>query len=326
LKGVQLSVALCGGLALGITDGGVDQPDVEGRGPASSSGAYPTTRLRKGLVLMRDGHDLADEGVGFGVPVLKQGARTVFPGAVRLARRACGGRTWQVTATYQMNLVERLAEAAGPREGREGAGGGTGAGRGSGAGDRRPAGGPTTRSFYAVRDSLAALHRAVPPLRPSLTAVSNAVRRRLKWVTTFEEIESLAAVAVTFSVHREGGGLGARRRCVAVAVQLDDVPWQGVSEVVVMNEQGAHFDSYADSDGSRLSGARIGTWNEVRARGATLRSASHGVAFSVEQAAGARLYRGRELVGDRLAWAGFGYALRPAPSSFAYGVSIERAP
>ena len=79
-----------------------------------------------------------------------------------------------------------------------------------------------------------------------------------------------------------------------------------------MNEQGARcFDRYEDSDGAVLRGAGIGTWDEVGADRASFVSTGHRVAFSLAQAPGARLYRGRELVGARLSWAGFGYSLPP---------------
>ena len=40
---------------------------------------------------------------------------------------------------------------------------------------------------------------------------------------------------------------------------------------------------------------------------------------------GARLLRGREVVAGRLAWAGFGYSLRPGPPTFTYTVRMARA-
>ena len=58
-------------------------------------------------MLLDGGRDLSEEGVGIGVPVLKRGLQAVFPGAMTLAVRA-DGPAWRVTATYRMDLVERL--------------------------------------------------------------------------------------------------------------------------------------------------------------------------------------------------------------------------
>jgi hypothetical protein len=277
---VELSVPLRDGLALKIAD----QP---------AGDEYPTARVQKGLLLLLEGRDLAQEGVGFGVPILKRGALTIFPGGVQLAERR-DGPSRVITAAFQMNLVERLSGSKG--------------------------GSPTHRSFYAVRDLLAALHRRLPPLRGLLTAASNAVRRRCGWVTTFEDTMTRATLAVTYSVDDDGAR-------IRVAVDMTGLPERGITEVIVMNELGArHFDLYLDSAGARLRGRDIGTWNEVSAARASFASTASRVAFSVRQVDGAKLYRGRELMGSRLAWSGFGYSLRPARESFVYDLCIERAP
>jgi hypothetical protein len=254
---------------------------------------YPTARLQKGLLLFREGRDMAEEGVGFGVPILKRGARTIFPGAVQLDERRDGPRR-VISAAFQMNLVERLAGEGGS--------------------------GPTCGSFYALRDLLAALHRRLPVLRGPLTTFSNTVRRWRRWETTFEKIAAVATLTVTYRIDGDG-------RRIRIAVDLAGLPGNGVTEVVVMNELGArHFDLYLDSDGARLRGRRIGTWHEVSAASACFAGSDSRVAFCVAQAPGAKLYRGRELVGSRLAWAGFGYSLRPGRTSFVYDVRLERAP
>jgi hypothetical protein len=277
---VELSVPLRDGLALKIAD----QPAV---------GAYPTARLQKGLVLLHDGRDLAEEGVGFGVPMLKRGAQTIFPGGVRLSDRQ-EGASRVITATYQVDLVERLTGSQGR--------------------------GPSSGRFYVARDLLAALHRRAPALRGPLTAVSNTVRRACGWVTTFEASSSGATLAVTYSID----AADARLR---IAVDATGLRENGITEVVVMNELGARqFDQYIDTDGARLRGRKIGTWDEVRAAGAAFAGTISPVAFSVQRRDGARLYRGRELVGSRLAWSGFGYSLLPDTDRFVYDVRIETAP
>ena len=279
---------------------------------ADGADDYPTARLQKGLLLVDAGESLAEEGVGFGVPILKRGVHTVFPGYVDVTCRR-DGSIWEVTATYRMDLVERLARSRGLNEPEA-----------AGADGRLM----QSRALNAAKDSLAALHRRVPRLRGPLTATSAALRRTFGWVTAYEETASCGAVAVTHVV-RPGGAAGhtAEETRVSVDVDLSGLTAAGITEVVVMNEQGArHFDRYEDADGADMRGADIGTWQEVGAARASFVSTGHRVAFSLGQASGARLYRGRELVGSRLAWAGFGYSLPPSRRSFGYELTIARTP
>jgi hypothetical protein len=255
------------------------------------AGGYPTGRLQKGLLLADGEQELAEEGVGFGVPVLIRGRHTVFPGDLRLVqvRKARG---WEVKATFTMNLVERLV----------GSGGGT----------------VGSAPLYAVKDALAAAHRRSPLLRGPLTAVSSALRRVFSWETTYVETAPAGTVAVTYAARGPAAS-------VHIAVDLGDLPTEGLTEVVVMNEQGARpFDHYRDSDGTALSGGAISEWREVRATEACFVCSDHGVAVCLRQAPPARLHRGRELVGSRLAWAGFAYVLPPAVGHFEYDVAIRR--
>ena len=273
------AVRLPDGLELRITDDGA---------PATS---YPTGRLQRGLVLLDGGRDLSEEGVGIGVPVLKRGLQAIFPGSMTLAVLS-EGPAWRVRATYRMDLVERLG------------------------GDR---GGPVrSRSVYALRDVLAAAHRRVPALRAPLTAVSNAARRRLGWVTTFELVPPVATIPVDYRVAESGA-------VVTVAVDLRDVPAGAATEIALMNELGAGaFDRYEEAAGASLRGDAIGTWDPVDAATASFVSSRRGLAFTLAQAPEARLMRGREAVPGRLAWAGFAYVLRTGRPAFTYDVGISR--
>jgi hypothetical protein len=275
---VELNIPLFDGLSLSVADRSGD------------AGNYPTNLLQKGLLLSDGREKLAEEGVGFGVPILKRGAQTIFPGDVELDWRREGAR-WEVHAAFAMDLVERLAKP----------------------------GGASLQSgvLYAAKDSLAALHRRVPPLRGPLTAASTSLRRLFGWVTTYEQAQVFARTKVTYTIDGEDGK-------VTVAVDTTGLP-PDVTEVVMMNEQGGRvFDRYTDADGADLRGAGIGTWDEVTAVRARFVSEAHKVAFSLVQVEGARLSRGRELVGARLAWSGFGYSLPPTLAGFAYDVRIER--
>jgi hypothetical protein len=281
---MKTAVSLHDGLEARIADG-LDN------GPRTGDASYPTRRLQRGLVLLDDGRDLSDEGVGFGVPVLKRGVETVFPGGMALTATAAG-LDWQVTATYRLDLVERLATRYGRTV--------------------RP------RLVYAAKDSLAAAHRGVPALRGPLAAASSAVRRWSGWTTTYEPVGLVATIPVTYTVRRGDS-------VVTVDVDLNGVPAGSVTEIALMNELGAgHFDGYEDSSGASLAGADVGTWDEVHAARASFVSTRRTLAFTLARVPGARLMRGREVVAGRLAWAGFGYVLRPGPARFSYEVRVER--
>ncbi len=278
---VEITIPMPAGLALKI-----GALTVSGKG-------YPTRRLQKGLILLQDGQELAEEGVGFGVPVLKRGLQTVFPGDIELASQRRDS-VWQLTALFRLNLEEKIATP----------------GRGS----------VKCKPLYAVKNSLAALIRRFPRLRGLLTATSNGLRRMLGWETTFEDAGFCTTVKMIYTVDSQTG-------TVEVEVDTSDLPTDNITEVVVMNEQGAHhFDRYLDSGGTFLRGKEIGCWDEVTAEEAAFISSAHRVAFTLERVKGARLFRGRELIGSRLAWSGFGYSFPPAVERFGYAVRIERVP
>jgi len=253
---------------------------------------FPTSRLAKGLVLNHRGLSLAEEAVGFGVPLLMRGLEAVFPGEMELALLH-GSPTWKLTAEYAVNLVERLG----------------------GPGKRILKG----RLIYAAKNYLSALRMRFPSARDPLMALSSGLRQLFGWETTFEKADFRSQVKMTYLLEERTGLL-------SVEADLSGLP-DAVTEVIIMNEQGAHyFDEYRDSAGVRLSGKGIGCWDEVTAEEAGLVSDTHRAAFTLPRVAGARLFRGRELVDSRLAWAGFGYSFPPTTRKFGYALQIETLP
>ncbi len=248
---------------------------------------YPSGMIRKGLTISRGPVDLSEEGVGFGVPVLKQPRETIFPGTLRVAA-TCGGSV--AVAEYEMDLVERLSLRT-----------------------RRSL---VSAVLNAVREPLALLHRRYPLLRNALSGVSNTMRSAFGIRTTFVHTESLGCIRVTYRFE-------AARGKVRVHVEAPDFSAEKRPQLIIMNEQGAHFfDRYVDSTGCTRQGAAIETWQEVVASRATFHDSLHGVFFSIESAPGARLFRGRELVEGRLAWAGLAHVLPPGTREFSYDISI----
>jgi hypothetical protein len=251
---------------------------------------YPTGRLLKGFLLLDQGQELAEEAVGFGAPVLKKGLKTIFPGAVSLTwlRR---GAIWDITAVFKLNLIERFSRGGNNNV--------------------------ENRMFYTVKNFLEAVIRGLPLLRGFLTATSSMLRRMFNWETTYADAGFSIDVKVNYTIEAEAGK-------VTVEIDTRGLP-PDITEVVVMNEQGAHyFDQYRDTSGVSLQREEIGCWDEVNAEEAWFESRARHVAFRLKQANDARLFRGRELVGSRLAWAGFGYSFPPSIKDLHYEMRIER--
>jgi hypothetical protein len=276
---MDFSAPIIGNFLLSISD----QPDHHSQ--------YSTSQLQKGLLLSCEGINLVEEAVGFGVPILKRGLRTYFPGSLELIHHK-EGATHKISATYTINLVEKIT--------------------------RINQGKVRNNGIYVVKNLSAAMIRHIRPFRRLLTTLSSGIRRLFRWETAYELTDSATKVILEY-VFKEGSGE------LVVESKLIGLESDGFSEVIIMNEHGAnHFDKYVDSSGIHLMGEQIGTWDEVLAEKATFISTRQKIKFTLSKIPGSKLYRGRELIGSRLAWSGFGYSISPAISKFSYTVKIER--
>jgi len=252
--------------------------------------AHPTTQLQKGFLLLDQGQELAEEAIGFGVPVLKRGLQTIFPGSATLSWLQKGS-TWEITTLFNVNLVEKISRSGNDIL--------------------------ENRSLYAVKNFLAAVIRQLPMFRGLLTAISSQFRQMFNWETIYTDTGVSTEVKAFYTLEGETGK-------ISVEIDTSGLP-PNITEVIVMNEQGArHFDRYQDTSGICLLGEEIDCWDEVTAEEAWFESSARRVTFRLGQVKGARLFRGRELVGSRLAWAGFGYSFPPSLTKLRYEMRIER--
>lgn len=277
---MKIDLSLSDGIGLQISSG-----------PILANG-YPTARIQKGWLLFCDGHDLSEEAVGFGVPILKRGLQTIFPGEVRLSADE-SSLPFKIFARYSLNLEEKISKS------------------GSRTIDNR--------LMYTSKNLLAGMIRGLPFLRGTLTSASNLLRAKFGWQTTYETSPFSTELMLVYTV------LPAENK-LQVELAEPDLSGDHISEVIVMNEQGAHFfDEYQDGDGIQR-GDRIGCWDEVTGPDASFISKSRRLSFSLPRVDGAHLYHGRELIDTRLAWSGFGYSFPPGRKSFNYDISIRRLP
>lgn len=258
------------------------------RFPVVKSGpvVFPSSRIQKGPVLAYAAEDLSEEGVGFGVPVLKAGHETVYPGSVAFR----SAQDLVVEAEYNLNIRERVIIT------------------------RRPI---RSQAFYKMNEWFSGLHRRRPFLRGFLKASTLAIRKSLDIKTKFEEGASFGTSRVTYSIDTN-------KRTIAVDLDLTNVRRAPPSEIFIMNELGGNFfTQYRDSDGFNLRQEAIGTWDSLRAEEASFMDPIHKVVFTLPRVEGARMYRGRELVPGRLAWAGLAYRLPDKARNFHYVIHIQ---
>ena len=250
---------------------------------------YPASRIQKGLVLAHGSRELAEEGIGFGVPLLKLGHETIFPGRAHLTTEK-DGDTSIVEVNYDLNLVERMEL------------------RGNKSID--------SRAFYKMRDYFSWLHRRYPPLRGVITRASNRLKLTYGIESIFKDIATAGIAKVVYIIN-------AKKDTVHVSVDLSKLQKSGCTEIIIANEQGAnHFGQYHDSNGVIIMGNAIGTWNETFADEASLIDSRDNIVFTLPKVKGARMFRGRELVAGQLAWSGLNYVMPRDTSNFAYDIRI----
>ena len=91
-----------------------------------------------------------------------------------------------------------------------------------------------------------------------------------------------------------------------------------------MNEQGSTaFDTYIDSNGLVLVGAKIGGWHPVTANRASIENRDGLIAFQIDKTPAATLFRGWEKTKNRFSWAGLSYSLSPFCRTFNYTININ---
>ena len=271
----------------GDGDGSIDLGDglvLRAGARATGRGGFPTDALQKGLTLEYRGRDLCEEGVGFGVPVLKKGLEAIFPGASSV--RHPDADPLHLVIEYRMNLGERLALRGNPRF--------------------------ESPLVSSLKDIVALLHRSYPITRGALTGISNAMRALFGIRTVFERRPSAGTLVMEYRIDPSA-------REILMSLDASGLDRDGLTELIVMNELGArHFREYADSDGLSLRDRGIGTWSPVAAAEASFRDPRYGILFRLRRVKGARLFRGRELVRRRLAWSGFAYVMPPETVGFRF--------
>ena len=252
----------------------------------AGTGCFPASRIQKGLVLELGDRDLSEEGVGFGLPVLKLGLQPVFPGSWRMSAKKHNG-LFLIRADFEMNLRARMVQ------------------RGKII---------NNGLFCLAWENFSKIHREYPQFRKWISISSRTLKKKLDLKEAFSEEATLGFVRASYLI-----------RDSRIDVELRFPKVSGCTELIVLNEQGANwFDTYQDSDGLILKGDGIGSWNQIEANYASFVDLLDGLVFTLRRLEGSRMFRGRELETDGLAWSGLAYVLPPWTEKFAYSIELGR--
>jgi hypothetical protein len=246
-----------------------------------------TAPLQKGLVLMLDDKELIEEGIGFGVPVVKYEDKTYFSALAKLSMQK--SRSSRILRkTYLLDAVSRKK-----------------VGQESYIND----------DFYSLVhktfEKLYLHNKRISPFLNKIMELRDLARIR----TEFEKVDPRGIVIVNYEVTSS---------IIKISVDFSNLTLNNCQEVLVLNEQGSTiFEKYADTSGIKLVGKNIGAWDTVTANQASLLNGNEQLAFSLQRVKGATLFRGWEKTRNRFSWAGLSYSLCPNHGTFEYAIHLD---
>ncbi len=249
--------------------------------------ALQTRKLQKGAVLVLNGGELAEEGLGIGAPicVYADGARFSLNAATFVDDTKS---VLSVTKIYNMDAIE----------------------------SKRFRGTPIRRGSCAARflRILEKVYRRVRSLHVVATMMLDIVS--IMGLRN-EYVGSCSKGEISVSYEQSEGGL-------QILVDFERLVTEGLRALIIGNEQGGSmFTEYRDSFGGKLEGGQIEPWSPTSAKWATLSSPGLGVGFKLRQPDGWRIVRGREVIENRISWSGLNLVYDGIPPSKVLGYRFD---
>jgi hypothetical protein len=256
---------------------------------------YPDSRphcleiaaLQKGLVLMHAGRELIEEGVGFGVPVVKFDDKTYFSSSA-LTSIHKNNEYLTLVKSFSIDTVSRKRIWKGPY---------------------------LKDDFYSVLQRLFEKAYLRQKCQRLFFDKIMELRNVLEINTEFVKVKPRGSIAVKYSFFP---------KLIQVEADMSALDWTGCKEILILNEQGSgFFRKYFDSDGFALFDKQIGAWEQVKAEEASMSDVRGNLAFTLKNKNRAQLYRGSERVKGRFSWAGLNYSLSKDVRFFSYEIVVR---
>ncbi len=247
---------------------------------------FQTAKLQKGAIIVHNGLELVEEGLGIGVPVCRYRDGTRFSlGADTFVHDSATNPA--VIKIYEMN----------------------------GLAEKRFRGVPIRRESYPARllKVMEKGYRGIRRFRAETTAMLD-ILGLLGMRNEYSQSRSKGRITVTY--HNSG-------RELKINASLDELSSEGLMSIVFANEQGGRmFDEYADSTGIELHERQIEPWQTTEAKWANLHSGMYSVGFGLHRPSGWLIVRGREVVRNRISWSGLDLFHNGISRALEYSVKI----
>lgn len=242
--------------------------------------------LQKGLVLVFEGRELVEEGLGFGVPVVKYNNKTYFSSSAECSIQE-NGNCCTLTKCFVLDAISRKRMW-----------------KSFYINDN------FYRFFHGAFERLYLSHSRLFPVFDKIMELRGALRVRTKFV----KVRPRGKITVVYLIKSDS---------IEVKVDLSNLERAGCHEILILNEQGStFFMGYSDADGLQLCGEKIGAWGLISAREASLSHVKGSLKFTLMNKRSSRLFRGWERTKGRFAWTGLSYSLHPQLAVFDYVIRL----
>lgn len=248
--------------------------------------ALQTMKLQKGGVLVLNGRELAEEGLGLGFPVcLYEDGAHFSLNAVTLVNDS--KPIPSITKIYDMNAIE----------------------------SKKFRGAVIIRDSYSERllRSLEKAYRDVRRLHVGATTMLDVVSM-LGLRNEYVESDSKGQISVTYERNEEA---------LRINVNFELLMPEHLQALVVGNEQGGSFFTAYTDPFVRLEGKKIEPWRPTSVEWATLSCPEHNIGFKLRRPDAWRIIRGREVVENRISWSGLNLMCDRVPASKTLSYTIE---
>ena len=244
--------------------------------------------LQKGLVLIVNDSELIEEGVGFGVPVIKYSDTTFFSRTATAYVEEQNENSIMIVKDYLLDSISK----------------------------KQIHGASINASLHSIFHKAFEKAYIHPGKMRPIYDWTMRLRRIFGVETYFAKVPPRGKVSITYDCYPDH---------INVSADFSKLDTTGCCELLILNEQGAAFFRKYKNGNVVLHDTKIGPWTKVDTGDPEFTDTTKNISFSMTKKEGAILYYGWEQVKNRFSWAGMTYSLNPKISKFNYTIQLKKA-